>query len=56
VDRLLAICGRCRGGGLPLPRRTTEREWDMKLGIIVGVATVLPPRTLATRSKSTIAR
>jgi hypothetical protein len=26
VDCLLAICGRGRGGGLPLARRTTERE------------------------------
>src|SRR5208283_2371712 len=45
VDRLLAICGRYRGGGLPPPRGTTEWEWDMKLGIIgvgaVGAATAM---------------
>src|SRR3984893_14363426 len=44
-DCRLAICGCCRGGGLPLARRTTGREWDMKLGIIgvgaVGAATAM---------------
>ena len=49
VNRSLALCGRCRGGGLPLARRTTgrttKRDWDMKLGIIgvgaVGAATAM---------------
>src|ERR1700737_1962004 len=45
VDCLLAICGRGGGAGLPLARRTTEREWDVKLGIIgvgaVGAATAM---------------
>ena len=34
VTRHRALCGRCHRGELPLARRTIEREWDMKSGIV----------------------